>query len=172
MPDLTNRRSALAKATAAHELIQQRPGLCIQRLYAPANGFTEDLGLNLPQQPNRATEGAGIGVLWLTPGEWLVVGDVPDLSAKAEAQGGAVSDLSHGRVVFRMPADLDREVLAKGSPLDLRGSVFLPGHCAQSLAANVAILVHCPESGEHMDLYVARSYGRFIHDWLLDAAPK
>jgi heterotetrameric sarcosine oxidase gamma subunit len=172
VPDLTNRRSALAKAQERHELIRQRNDLCIQRLYAPAHGFTENLGLDLPYQPNRATEGEGVCVLWLTPGEWLVVGAVPGLGTEAEAQGGAVSDLSHGRVAFRLPADLGREVLAKGSPLDLRGEVFLPGHCAQSMLSGVAILVHCPAAGDHMDLYVARSYGRFIHDRLLDAAPK
>ena len=47
---------------------------------------------------------------------------------------------------------------------------FRPGHCAQSVLAAVTILVHYLDDGEYMDIHVARSYGRFIHDWLKDAA--
>ncbi|MFP6706072.1 MAG: sarcosine oxidase subunit gamma family protein [Alphaproteobacteria bacterium] len=73
-------------------------------------------------------------------------------------------------MVFRMPANLGREVLAKGCHLDLRPEIFPPGCSAQSVLAGVAILVHHLPTGEDMDIYVARSYGLFIHDWLLDAA--
>jgi sarcosine oxidase subunit gamma len=71
-----------------------------------------------------------------------------------------------------MPANFGREVLAKGCPLDLCPEIFPPGRCAQSVLAGIAILVHHLPTGDDMDIYVARSYGRFIHDWLLDAASR
>jgi sarcosine oxidase subunit gamma len=168
------RRSALAGAPESNDLIQERTGLSIQRLYAPTGGFTGDIGLTLPAEANRASLNGGLHALWLAPGEWLLVGEAPDQAAKtaanAVAAGGALTDLSHARVVFRIPVEAAPRILAKGCPLDLRDDIFPPGSCAQSVLANVAILVHHLANGDHMDIYVARSYGRFMHDWLLDAA--
>ncbi|MDP6875830.1 MAG: sarcosine oxidase subunit gamma family protein [Alphaproteobacteria bacterium] len=158
MPDALQRRSVLAGALA-DDLIQERRGLCIKRLYE------ETPGLDLPREPNRATLSGGIHALWVGPGEWLLVSESGEFEVEA-----AASELSHGRTVFRIPADAARQILAKGCPLDLRESIFEPGHCAQSILAATAILVHYLEDGAHMDIYVARSYGRFIHDWLKDAA--
>ncbi|MFP6773368.1 MAG: sarcosine oxidase subunit gamma family protein [Alphaproteobacteria bacterium] len=166
------RRSALAKAPARHDQIRERTDLSLWRLYGPAGGFTEDIGIELPQEPNHAIQDGDLSALWLAPGEWLLVDETAGLGARVESAGVRLSDLGHARVVFRLPASLGREVLAKGCPLDLRPAIFPPGRCAQSVLAGVAILVHHLSTGEDMEIYVARSYGRFIHDWLLDAASR
>ena len=172
MPNSAPRRSALAKASEKNDLIQDRTGLTIRRLYAPPGGFAGTLEMDLPAQPNHATQDEGLSALWLAPGEWLLVGERPGLTTEIEAAGGALTDLSHARVVFRLPADAARNTLAKGCPLDIRREIFPPGRCAQSALAGVAILVHHLRTGDHMDIYVARSYGRFMHDWLLDAVSR
>ena len=171
-PPSPPRRSALAKAPAHHELIRERTELSLWRLYGPAGGFAENIGIDLPGATNHAIQDGDLTALCLAPGEWLLVGERPDLGSQVENAGGALSDLGHARVVFRMPANLGREVLAKGCPLDLRPEIFPPGRCAQNVLAGVAILVHHLPTGDDMDIYVARSYGRFIHDWLLDAASR
>ncbi len=170
MPDIPPRRSALAGSPGNNDLIEERTGLSIHRLYAPSGGFTIDIALALPSEANRASLEAGLHALWLGPGEWLLVGEAPDLAARVGAAGGALTDLSHARVVFRIPVEAAPRILAKGCTLDLRDDNFPPGSCAQSVSAGVAILVHHLANGDHMDIYVARSYGRFMHDWLLDAA--
>ena len=158
MPDAPQRRSVLAGTTAG-DLVKERTSLCIRRLYEDAPG------LDLPREPNRSTVNDGLHALWLAPGEWLLVSESKDIEIDAMA-----SDLSHGRTVFRIAAGPAREILAKGCPLDLREGEFQPGHCGQSVLCGVGVLVHHLEDGAHMDIYVARSYGRFIHDWLQDAA--
>ena len=163
-PETAPRRSALTRPARPGDLIQERRDLWLRRLYAPDGAP----GLALPAEPNRARYRDGLHALWLAPGEYLLVGD--ESMAPAAPGGAALSDLSHARTVFRIPAAAAREILAKGCPLDLRGEAFLPGHCGQSVLAGVAVLVHCLESGAHMDIYVARSYGQFMHAWLTDAA--
>jgi len=158
VPDTPPRRSALAGAMGS-ELIQERTGLYIRRLYEDA------AGLDLPREPNRSTANDGLHALWLAPGEWLLVSEDKDIEIDAMA-----SDLSHGRTAFRIAAGPAREILAKGCPLDLREGEIQPGHCGQSVLCGVGVLVHYLEDGAHMDIYVPRSYGRFIHDWLKDAA--
>ena len=160
------------KAPAHHELTRERTELSLWRLYGPAGGFVENIGIDLPGATNHAIQDGDLTALCLAPGEWLLVGERPDLGSQVENAGGALSDLGHARVVFRMPANLGREVLAKDCPLDLRPEIFPPGRSAQSVLAGVAILVHHLPTGDDMDIYVARSYGLFIHDWLLDAASR
>jgi heterotetrameric sarcosine oxidase gamma subunit len=162
--DLPTRQSALAQQPLPGDLIQERRDLWIQRLYAP-DGAPQ---LALPDAPNRTSYRDGLHALWVAPGEWLLVseGEV----APVDIGDGALSDLSHARTVFRIPAVAARGILARGCPLDLRPEIFLPGHCAQSIMASIAILVHFLADGAHMDIYVARSYGQFMHTWLKDAA--
>ncbi|MDA1101029.1 MAG: hypothetical protein O2967_18835 [Proteobacteria bacterium] len=177
MPDPRPRRSALNRPPQPGELIQERTDLWIQRLYGPdrQSDFGGKLGLDLPEQANRASQDTALHALWLAPREWLLVSDADaargNLAARIVANGGALSDLSHARTVFRIAAGPARNILAQGCPLDLRPAIFLPGHCAQSVLASVAILVHHLADGAHMDIYVARSYGQYMYDWLNDAAP-
>jgi len=156
--DTLPRRSALT-GTAPGDLVQERRDPWIKRVYGDV------AGMELPQQPNRSTLKDGVQALWVAPNEYLLVGEGQEIEINA-----ATSDLGHARTIFRIPAHAAREILTKGCPLDLRKTEFQPGHCAQSVLAAVSILVHYLEDGTHMDIYVARSYGRFIHDWLWDAA--
>lgn len=163
MPDANPRRSALGQAPGPDDPIRERRGLWIQRLYAP-HGLPS---LDLPEQANRASEGGELSALWVAPWEWLLVGEtVADISDRVADNGAALSDLSHARTVFRVEVALALEILAQGCPLDLRPDQFMPGHCAQSVMAGVSVLVHYLSNGEYMDIYVARSYGQFMYDWL------
>jgi sarcosine oxidase, subunit gamma len=168
VPETPSRRSALdqfSRGMEPNDLIRERTGLWIQRLYAP-NGVP---GLALPEQPNTASSKDGLHAFWVAPGEWLLVADqAKDIASAAQNK---LSDLSHARTVFRLEAATARDILAKSCPLDLRLEKFPPGHCAQSGLGSlspVSILVHHLEDGSHMDLYVPRSYGQHVYAWLVD----
>ncbi len=176
MPDPLSRRSALTRVPQPGDLIQERRELWIQRLYAPDRtpGFGGRIGLDLPEQANGATFDNDLHALRVAPGEWLLVSekstDRGNLFARIAEADGALSDLSHGRTVFRIAAAAALEILAKSCPLDLSAAAFSPGHCAQSVLAGVPMLTHYLEDGAHVDIYVARGFGQFMHDWLNDAA--
>jgi len=138
------------------------------------------LDLLLPSEPCTSAAKAQIAALWLGPDEWLVTcpaHDVPRLvGALREALAdvhAAITDVTDGRVAFRLAGPNARDVLAKGCPLDLHPRVFPVGSCAQSLLGKATVLIHLledqTEGGPGFDLHVARSFADYLWLWLEDA---
>jgi sarcosine oxidase subunit gamma len=138
------------------------------------------LDLLLPSESCTSASKEQISALWLGPDEWLVTcpaGEVTRLqSSLREALAdihAAITDVTDGRVALRVAGPSAREVLAKGTPLDLHPRAFPPGSCAQSLLTKAAVLIHLleddPERGPSFDVYVARSLAQYLWMWLEDA---
>jgi sarcosine oxidase, subunit gamma len=134
----------------------------------------------LPLEPNTWRRGGGREALWLGPDEWLVTCPAPEAAGLAgslrDALAGvhaAITEVTDGRVAFRIAGPSARDVLAKGCPLDLHPRAFPPGSCAQSLLAKADVLIHLldddPERCPSFDLYVARSFAHYLWMWLEDA---
>jgi sarcosine oxidase, subunit gamma len=138
------------------------------------------LDLLLPGEPGTSTAKEQIAALWLGPDQWLVTCPAPDAARLVGAMREALRDVyaamtnvTDGRIAFRLAGPSARDVLAKGCPLDLHPRVFPPGSCAQSLLAKAAVLIHLvddiPPSGATFDVYVARSFAAYLWMWLEDA---
>ena len=138
------------------------------------------LDLLLPIEPCTSAGKAQIAALWLGPDEWLLTcpaRDASDLVGSLRAAlvevHAAITDLTAGRVAFRIAGPSARDVLAKGSPLDLHPRAFPVGSCAQSLLAKASVLIHLMEGdrerGPSFDVYVARSFAHYLWTWLEDA---
>lgn len=113
-------------------------------------------------------------MLWTGPGQWLAVSDTlepPALAATLEemlsASGTAVTDLSHSRTVVRVSGSCWRDLVAKGSPADM--DAMVAGDCLMTLLGHFNVLVHCLDA-DRCDLYVFRSFGLSLWEWLSDAA--
>ena len=134
------------------------------------------LSLNLPLEPNTVTRGEGLTVFWLAPTRWLVESEsIPPEALEARlceaiTGSGAVTDVSGGRIAVRLGGADSRALLAKDCPLDLHPRVFRAGTCAQSVLAQVSMLIHPLADGERFDLYGARSYSVHLWQWLIHAA--
>jgi sarcosine oxidase subunit gamma len=138
------------------------------------------LDLLLPTEPCTAAVKGQIGALWLGPNQWLltcpaneVLGLVGSLRAALQGVYAAITDLTDGRVALRVAGPSARDVLVKGTPLDLHPRAFPPGSCAGSLLAKAAVLIHLLEDdaarGPTFDVYVARSFAHYLWTWLEDA---
>jgi sarcosine oxidase subunit gamma len=138
------------------------------------------LDLLLPGEPCTSACKEHIAALWLAPDAWLVTcpaHDVPRLIEALRAAltevHAAITDVTDGRVAFRVAGPSAREVLAKGCPLDLHPRAFAPGRCAQTLLAKASVLIHLtddgPQRGPGFDVYVARSFAHYSWLWLEDA---
>ena len=135
------------------------------------------LGLRPPATPGTALQRGGITLLWLGPQEWLAVspgGDRDALLAALRAAFGtlhaAVVDVSDARAVVSVAGCRAREVLQKGCPLDLHPTRFRAGSVAGSRFARCHLLLHQTDDAPAYDLYVARSFARYLWSWLEDAA--
>lgn len=117
----------------------------------------------------------GVTVLWAGPEQYFVQAEggaegalAVELMALLKGMA-SVSDQSHSRVVIRIEGPKARNVLAKGSPVDLHPEVFPVGQSALTQMAHVG--VHMTRAGEHSyDLSVFRGFSESFFEWLTEQA--
>jgi sarcosine oxidase, subunit gamma len=197
MIDFSLRRSPLAHrgliARAASDAavreagvtLGERPHRCQINLRGDAgdSGFLTAVenatGLRLPVEPNTVATAGNLSALWLGPNEWLIVGPggrEDDLSGslRGALQGRhfAVTDVSEARAVIAISGPHARDLLAKGTSLDLHPRVFGPDRCAQSGIAKATMILHQLDSEEQptFEIYIANSFADYLWTWLERAA--
>jgi sarcosine oxidase subunit gamma len=136
------------------------------------------LGVELATTPSTYTKSADTTVIWLGPDEWLVTGTAltgPELEARLRetlsSHGGTAVDVSGQRTTLRLRGSHSRDVLGKGTPIDLHPSIFGGGAAVQTtLGQTGVILLAVDGGGADYRILVRSSFARYLADWLLDAA--
>jgi sarcosine oxidase subunit gamma len=135
------------------------------------------LGFDLPTTPNRVAAKAAITALWLGPDEWLVVaaaGREAELAAGLRrvlaGQHFSVVDLSEARTVLIVTGRSAREVLQKGTPMDLHPRLFQTGHCAQTALTKANVILHQTSDDPRYEIYVTISFADYLWNWFERAA--
>lgn len=161
--------------------IAERRGLAIIQLEGPGDELifrseTEKLlGFALPRDPGTSIDAGPAAALWIAPNRWLLPMPeangralLPDLGKVMAFRRGGVTELAHARTVIRLSGRDARTLLSKGCPLDLHPSVFPAGRVAGSVVDALTVVLHQAEDGV-FDLYVFRSFGLALWEWLLEA---
>ncbi len=133
------------------------------------------LDLVLPTEPCTSARQDDLSALWLGPNQWLIIttrtksadlmGNLNEALASLHA---SVTDVSAGRVAFRLAGPNAVDVLAKGCPLDLHPRVVKPGYVAGSVLGKITALIHLVDD-DVIDLYVGRSFADYLWAWLEEA---
>lgn len=114
---------------------------------------------------------SGITVAATAPGRYLIAGEAPDLAERfagaLPSEYGAVSDITHGRVILRLEGEAAADVLSTSVALDLDTSVFPAGRVVQTMIHHVDVVIH-RRSETHFELWVLRSFAESLAEWLLD----
>lgn len=149
-------------------------GLATDRKFMAA--AKQALGIDLPKQPRTSVSWGEIKVLWLSVDQWLILAPRTKaaelLAALNKALGGIHSlavDVSDMRAVIRLEGEGSREVLMKGSSLDLLSGEYGPGTVRRMRFGEIAALLHVVED-DVFDVYVFRSYADYAWDYLLATA--
>lgn len=164
---------ALAEATiAAAWNVQGDPA----RPELPA-AVRQAFGIALPLRPNTLARSDALTALWLGPRSWLLVaGAVSPLVEYAarrdalNAAGGALFDVSAGRVAWTVAGPRAADVLAKSCSVDFHPRAFVPGTCAQSVFGRIGVLVARCDDSPAFALLVPRSYARDVWHALCEAS--
>jgi len=135
-----------------------------------AERLSKHFGLTIKTAPNRAVAAGDLTVLWHGPGQWLIVrasrtATLADELTPLCDEAAAVVDLGHARTALRFEGDGARDVLARGTSIDLRPAHFPPGTCALTPLGKIGALLHAVAPAT-IDLYVARSYAQALVEWL------
>jgi methylglutamate dehydrogenase subunit D len=138
--------------------------------------LTEDIEVQPPETPNTVTRCAHTNLFWIAPHRWLIMrpvardnGLATELAARFPSDTATMVELSAARSVLVVSGSRSRDVLAKLLPLDLSISKFPPGCCAQSVMAQIGVLLHA--AGEDtLEIFAYRSFARHLREVLADAA--
>jgi sarcosine oxidase, subunit gamma len=136
------------------------------------------LGLDLPKQPRTSVAWGDVQCLWLSIDQWLIlcpraktVKLHAELVAALKDVHALAVDVSDMRAVIRLEGEGCREVVMKGSSLDLLDGSYVPGTVRRMRFAEIAALLHIVEDNV-IDIYVFRSYADYAWEFLAKAARK
>jgi sarcosine oxidase subunit gamma len=134
------------------------------------------LGVDLPITPRTSVSWGDVKVLWLSVDQWLILSTrtksaelLASLRAALQGIHSLAVDVSDMRAVIRMEGEGSREVLMKGTSLDLLSGDYGAGTCRRMRFAEIAALLHVVED-DIFDIYVFRSYAHYAWDFLLATA--
>jgi sarcosine oxidase subunit gamma len=108
-------------------------------------------------------------VQWAGAEQYFVL-DKPFDEVRKKFEGlASYSDQSHGRVIIRIEGPKVRQVLCKGTPVDLHESEFEIGRSALTQMAHVG--VHLTRVGQDaFELSVFRGFAESFWEWLTEQA--
>lgn len=134
------------------------------------------IGVDLPVKPRTSAAWGDVKVLWLSTDQWLILssrGKAHELLAQLrEALKGIhslVVDVSDMRAVIRLEGDGCREVIMKGTSLDLLDPEYVQGCCRRMRYAEIAALLDVVEDNV-FDIYVFRSYAHYTWNFICATA--
>jgi sarcosine oxidase, subunit gamma len=131
------------------------------------------LRVELPVEPNRSV-GDRLRALWTAPLEWTLIDASPAEQAALEsACAGRLShyaDLTDARTGLRIGGANAEKLIASECPLDLSETAFAPGRCAQTLFADVPILIDRRDGEGGFRVHVDVSLAAHLIAWLSAAA--
>lgn len=138
------------------------------------------LGVGLPTEPRTSAREGDITVLWLSVDQWLITmpaetcADIlAALQKKTAKLFALVCDVSDARAIIRLEGNNVREVLMKGTPVDLTRPGYDAGVVRRMQFAEIAAMCHVVgATPDVIDLYVFRSYADYAWEWLEATAPE
>jgi len=109
----------------------------------------------------------GVTAQWAGADQYFVL-DQPFGEVRKKLEGlASCSDQSHGRVIIRIEGPKVRQVLCKGTPVDLHESEFAVGKSALTQMAHVG--VHLTRTGrDAFELSVFRGFSESFWEWLTE----
>ncbi|MHB2167872.1 sarcosine oxidase subunit gamma [Alsobacter sp. R-9] len=152
-------------------------------------------GLSLPPGGKRiegaaGTAGEGLSLVFAGPGQWLAVAErsllaplcggdslspaagarFADTLRQAVGQSASVIDQSDGRGVLRLSGPRARDVLAKGTGIDLHPRAFAPGDAAMTWCAHVDVTLWQRDAEPTYDLVIPRGFAGSFWHWLEESS--
>jgi len=136
-----------------------------------AQRFVESCGLRLPATPNTVDGSAALGVAWVEPNAWLLLGaGMPAaLNGVQPPAGLYLTELSARFCVLRVSGTSAARLLASSLSLDLSDQSFPEGCCARARFAELGG-VYLQRIGGGYRIAIDVGLGPCLAEWLGDAA--
>jgi sarcosine oxidase subunit gamma len=137
---------------------------------ALSGALRKQFGLACPPAGHSSFNGR-LALHWCGFEQWYAVadgyadGELYDALRETSQGLASVSDQSHGRVIIRVEGPRARDVLAKGTGIDLHPRAFDPGRSAVTQMAHIG--VHVAQVGtDAFELSLFRGFAENFWEWL------
>jgi sarcosine oxidase subunit gamma len=132
--------------------------------------LSEKFGLDIPP-PNRSLEHDGVRAVWGGPQQILMVApDQAHLLTKmvdvADRTGGAAVDQSHGHTLIHIEGANARDLLSKGTGVDLHPDVFGETQVAHTALFHHSVTIERRPGASSYDVHVMRGFAQDLHEHL------
>jgi len=135
------------------------------------------IGTSLPTDACRFNVGKSYSACWMGPDEWLVLSNEDGQTAllagleKALVNVNASAvDVSDYYVMINLSGQNARDILMKGTPLDVHPSKFSKGMCTNTLYAKATIFLMQIDDAPSYDIMVRWSMADYLWDYMRDGA--
>lgn len=141
---------------------------------ATISAIEQAVGVKPSRTGCSAVQTGDTAALWVGPDRWLIIEkehrNLGELVHSAVTTAmAAVTDQSHGRCVLRLSGAEARNVLRKGTTLDMDPAYFKPGEARTTSLFHMNGLIHCL-ADDTFDIFVARSFGQSFFEVITHAA--
>lgn len=135
------------------------------------------LGFKLPTKALTSKEGKLYSAYWVGPDEWIIY--TPEDGETALEAGlrdklgdipSQVVNVSDYYVTMRLSGPAAREVIKKGSPLDLHPRSFTTGQCTGTRFAHATIFLIQRDDQPTYDVQVRWSFAEYLWNYFTEAA--
>ncbi|MCR9073667.1 MAG: hypothetical protein NXI18_18435 [Alphaproteobacteria bacterium] len=129
----------------------------------------------LPLPPaGRAVSIDDMRLLSMAPGRWIAVStDTPPLIDRLQAtcgpNGAVLVEQGHGRAALRISGPRSRDLLAKGTGLDLHPRAFAENSVASTALFHVAVTIDRRRGSGTFDVHMPRGYAHSLAERLIAA---
>ena len=132
--------------------------------------LSDTFGVTSPA-PNHVAENDGIRLLWGGPKHiTLVASDASRLMDRlvdlTDRTGGSVVDQSHGHTIVNIEGPKARDLLSKGTGIDLHPTVFKPDHVAHTSLFHHSVTIDRRVGASSYDVHMMRGFAQDLFEHL------
>lgn len=163
-PWVTPREGLSLVSVAARPRLAPLLAAAIERLYRIA----------LPD-PGHWEQEEDLAFVWSAPGQWIALAgrrDLYDQLLHALAGVAGVIDLTDSAFVLRLSGSGAREVLQKGTPIDMHPRAMRPGTAASTVIAHIGVLIWQVDEAPTYDIACMGSYAASLRRWVAGAVQR
>ena len=129
--------------------------------------------LEFPLENSRVSNNKQTRILWSAPRTCLVISSKENIiniiKEKCSNENFAITDISHSRAVIQIKGNQAREVLKKGSPINL--DELEKNNCVGTIFHGITILIDFIDNNpDTYNLLTLRSFGESFYHHISDAA--
>ncbi|MDA9603989.1 sarcosine oxidase subunit gamma [Candidatus Pelagibacter sp.] len=144
----------------------------------------KNINMILPVEANTSSTSDNYTSMWLSPDEWIIISnniinkennnyEIEELlfNKVSKTNLGSITDVTDQFVMINLNGEKIFDLLGTGSPFDFNDFKLKVGSVAQTLLAQIDVIIHHKERNS-INLLVRRSFSEHLMSWINDSASR